>query len=398
LSWSPDGRFFAYVRAANRDQEVNRLWVLRIADGEALAVTDGTTGDWSPTWSADGRSLFFISNRGGSHDLWQQRLTTDGEVEGDPVALTVGVDMRWAAFSPDGRKLAYSRGRPVANVWRVPNLKDRAAGWEEAEQLTFDEALVQSLDLLPGSEQLVISSDRGGSRDLWLTTPNGKDMRPLTSDPASDNAPRVSPDGKHTAFYSDREGNLDIWMLPIEGGPAVQLTRHPLSDMFPAWSLDGAAVAFYGGRDEGVQLFVVPATGGEARQITTGAGSRYFPQWSKDGHWLYYASGEGPGRYQIFRMPASGGNPEQVTTSSAYYYRWSHDGTRLYFLGTSRGSNDLWERTLADGRERPVTRFIGRRGSLGGFSLAASETHLYFTWRHDLGDIWVMDVVPDEER
>ena len=107
LSWSPNGRFFAYVRAASREQEFTRLWVLRIADGEALAVTDGTSGDWSPMWSADARTLYFISNRGGSFDLWQQGLTNEGEREGEPVPLTVGVGMQWAALSPDGRKLAY---------------------------------------------------------------------------------------------------------------------------------------------------------------------------------------------------------------------------------------------------------------------------------------------------
>ena len=48
MSWSADGRFFAYIRAANRQLELNRLWVMRVSDGEAFPVTDGTTGEWSP--------------------------------------------------------------------------------------------------------------------------------------------------------------------------------------------------------------------------------------------------------------------------------------------------------------------------------------------------------------
>ena len=135
------------MRAANRGQEVNRLWVLRVADGEAVAVTDGTTGDWSPMWSADGRTLFFLSNRGGSVDLWQQRITEEGLPDGEACPLTVGVGMRAAALSADGRTLAYARGRPIANVWRVPIFKDREARWEDADQLTFDEAHVGGLDL-----------------------------------------------------------------------------------------------------------------------------------------------------------------------------------------------------------------------------------------------------------
>ena len=44
LTWSPDGRYFAYVRAASRGQEFNRLWVLRAADGKALPSPTGRRG------------------------------------------------------------------------------------------------------------------------------------------------------------------------------------------------------------------------------------------------------------------------------------------------------------------------------------------------------------------
>ncbi len=43
-----------------------------------------------------------------------------------------------------------------------------------------------------------------------------------------------------------------------------------------------------------------------------------------------------------------------------------------------------------------MTRFTERPGTQRG--LAVSDTHLYFTWRNDTGDIWVMDVVTDESE
>ena len=46
--------------------------------------------------------------------------------------------MQQAAFTLDGRKVAYSKGRPIANVWRVPIPEGREAVWADAEQLTFD--------------------------------------------------------------------------------------------------------------------------------------------------------------------------------------------------------------------------------------------------------------------
>jgi Tol biopolymer transport system component len=181
----------------------------------------------------------------------------------------------------------------------------------------------------------------------------------------------------------------------------LQLTHDPGSHMSPARSSDGRSIAFYGGREDGVNAFVVSATGGDARQVTTGNVSKYFPEWSPDGRWIYFASSDVDNR-RIFRMPEAGGTPEQVTTRGAvYYYRWSPDGTRMYFPGNpgnDRGNSDLWEMTLADGRERRLTRFTERAGRLGATALAASRTHLYFTWRQDVGDIWTMDVIPEGRR
>ena len=71
-------------------------------------------------------------------DLWQQAVTDDGRPVGDPLAVTQGLGIRSAAFSPDGKRLAYSRGGRVANVWRVPLLSDRPATWADATQVTSD--------------------------------------------------------------------------------------------------------------------------------------------------------------------------------------------------------------------------------------------------------------------
>ena len=77
---------------------------------------------WSPSWSRDERTLYFVTNRGGSMDLWQQPMTLEGVPDGVAEAVTTGVGIRNATMSPDGSTLAYSRGSRVANVWRVPIL------------------------------------------------------------------------------------------------------------------------------------------------------------------------------------------------------------------------------------------------------------------------------------
>jgi eukaryotic-like serine/threonine-protein kinase len=398
LSWSPDGRFFAYVRAANDAMDVTRIWVLRAADAQALAITGGMSADWSPKWSKDARTLFFISNIKGSMDLWQQQISKDGGPEGEAEPITVGIGMQRAAFTPDGRKLAYSKGRPVANVWRVPILEDRDALWTDAKQLTFDYARITDLEILPDREHLLVNSDRGGIQNIWSLPIQGNDPRQITSERVPDFAPRLSPDGKQIAFYSYRSGERKIWAMPSDGGPAVRLTTEGV-DMYPSWSPDNRHIAFSSSRAGGGHIFVMPATGGEARQVTTGSSWDFFPEWSPDGTRLAFTSNRDDGIHRLWWVPPSGGSPRRLTQGPALFFRWSPDGKRIYFAPPGyppssvqlRGWGDVWELTVADGKERQVTRLSGRAGWLG--NMAVGEHDLYFTWDIWLGDIWVMDVV-----
>ena len=149
LSVAPDGRRFAYVEGGGGAPEVTRLWTIPASGGEAVPLTDGRTNVWSPTWSRDGRKVFYVSNRGGSMDLWQQAVADDGRPVGEPLAVTQGLGIRSAAFSPDGTRLAYSRGGRVANVWRVPILSDRPATWADAKQVTSEHAYIEFVDVSP---------------------------------------------------------------------------------------------------------------------------------------------------------------------------------------------------------------------------------------------------------
>ena len=93
------------------------------------------------------------------------------------------------------------------------------------------------------------------------------------------------------------------------------------------------------------------------------------------------------------RIPSEGGQPEQLTDGSARVSRWSPGGDEIFYVGSEERLGQIWVVTLADGTERPVTDFRGRRGTLNEFALATDGDYLYFVWEENLGDIWVMDVV-----
>ncbi len=395
-SWSPDGRLVAYVDAPGIALEANthQLRVLDLETEEVTLVTDGQGQAWSPTWSPDGRTLFFVSNKGGTRDLWMQRLRPAGALEGSAERLTTGVGMRWAALSAAGDRLVYSQGRLVSNLWRVPIFDDRAATWDDAEQLTFDQARVEYYNVSPDGSQLLFNSDRNGNSDLWSMPVDGGELRQLTTDPADDFAPMLSPDGREVVFYSMRSGNRDLWVMPASGGSARRLTQNPAWDGFPSWSPDGSQIAFISMREAGFGLWVMPADGGEPRKIANN--STGIPHWSKDGNSIAYVA-FGDNFSRVSRVAVGGGDPDVLSTGAARSIVPSRDGEAIYFHGvtTNTGSADgVWALSLVDGTERRLTNLLDRRGNLGT-GLGTDGQYLYFTWQEDLGDIWVMDVVTD---
>ena len=391
LAWSPDERFLAYVDARNYTAQVTQLFVVRLEDGESIPITDGMTNVWSPIWSGDGRALYFISNRGGSNDLWEQPLDGDGAPRGDPRALTTGLSMRNAMFSPDGARLVYSRGREIRNIFRVPIVFDRVLTWDDAEQLTFDEAQNEHLDLSPDGTTLLVSSDKSGNPDLWLVPLDGGEPQQLTNDPSPDWFPQWSPDGASMAFYSFRSGNREIWVRPVERGVARQLTQGDAESVFPSWSPDGREIAFHSPRSGSDDIYAVSVDGGEPRQVTSGAGYEGFPVYSPDGNWIFLRS-RSDGPTFLARVPVEGGEPERLTGELFGFSQFSHDGRHVYFLRVRDGNSNFWTLSLDGGEERAVTDFKGRRGSLVIDALAVDEHYLYFAWADATGDLWLMDV------
>ena len=147
--------------------------------------------------------------------------------------MTPGLGISSAAFSPDGTKLAYSRGGRVSNVWRVPILADRPATWADALRVTSERAYIEFVDVSPDGRQLAVSSDRRGNQDLWVLPATGGEMTPLTTDPTPDWNPRWSPDGSQIAFYAYRSGNRDIWVMPARGGPGAATHIRPGHRLVP---------------------------------------------------------------------------------------------------------------------------------------------------------------------
>jgi len=68
-----------------------------------------------PVWSADGKYIFFTSNRTGEPNIW--KMTADGM--GEAVQITKGGAFR-ATPAPDGKTVFFIKTEFPKEFWRVP--------------------------------------------------------------------------------------------------------------------------------------------------------------------------------------------------------------------------------------------------------------------------------------
>ena len=122
-SLSPDGTEVAYTvtyynMAENRG--VTSIYVQPIEGGEPRQLTDNAGNDVSPQWAADGRSLFFLSNRSGSMQIWNvttadAMLRQVSDIEGDIEAFGI---------APTAEKVYYVQPVHVKDILSKDVYKD----------------------------------------------------------------------------------------------------------------------------------------------------------------------------------------------------------------------------------------------------------------------------------
>src|SRR5262245_39410360 len=103
---SPDGQWAAYT-VATPDMDANRnatnIWMAPVAGGDAVQLTR-TGKDSSPKWSPNGKTIAFLSARGGESQVYL--LPLEGGEAHAVSKLSSGADM--VKWSPDGKTILFT--------------------------------------------------------------------------------------------------------------------------------------------------------------------------------------------------------------------------------------------------------------------------------------------------
>jgi dipeptidyl aminopeptidase/acylaminoacyl peptidase len=370
---SPDGGSVAFT-VRTTDLEANKgrtdVYLLDLATKSVRRLTTHEASDTSPRWAADGKSLYFLSTRSGSSQVY--RLSLSGG-EAEPVTKEP-LDVENLEVSPDGKLLLISMavlpGKSPAETKQALDEKTKA----KASGMLFDRLFVRHWDTWSDGTRnhlFTIPLPGGPSRDLMRNMDADAPSRPFGGLEES----TISPDGTTVVFAARDAGsaeawstNFDLYLSPSNGSaPPVKLTVNPAWDTQPRFSPDGKTLAYLamsrpGYEADKLQLVLRELATGKERTLELRAGDgpgsdRSFSEYvfSADGKEVF-ATSEHLGQKALFALSLATGKARiLVGEGNIDSLQLVRGGKVLYGMDSLAGPTELYAVPVAGGKPEKLT-------------------------------------------
>lgn len=233
---SPDGTQVAFLALGD-------LWVMPVgpstslgASGVARRLTSDRFQEMDPTWSPDGRSIAFSSDRDGSMDLWVREISSGTETK-------VASGATKASWAPRGTEIAYiNRDGALAITGRAAPVHART--FETGRPTWAPEGWIAVTALQPYSTRF-----REGTNQVVLVSTTGaapRRMNPVqhrSIGTRTNDGPVWSRDGSKMAFVMD--GAIHV-MPTTPTGDATGAPRRLSDDVAnaPSWAADSRRLLY----------------------------------------------------------------------------------------------------------------------------------------------------------
>jgi Tol biopolymer transport system component/C-terminal processing protease CtpA/Prc len=312
----------------------SEIYVVR--NGSYERLSDGQSKELWPMWSADGKQLFYMSDRGGAENIWKRGLA------GAPSQLTHFTSGRvlWPSIAYDGREIVFERD---FGIWKI----DTASGQPKPVQIELRGApagaAAAHLSLTTGFTDLALSRD--GKKVAFIvhgevfaaSSKDGGTASRLTQTAANESQIVWAPDDRRLVYVSDRDGTEHLFVYDFKTGSETQLTRGKEPDNTPLFSPDGKLLAYF---HDGKELHVLDSASKADRVVATGyfdrppAGSERALAWSPDSRWIAFTTPDARYFRNVRIVAAAGGESKPASFLANVFgndLSWSPDGKFLLF-------------------------------------------------------------------
>jgi Tol biopolymer transport system component/DNA-binding winged helix-turn-helix (wHTH) protein len=328
--WSPDGRRLAYTWYAHGQRPA---YVLGVADANGgrpreLALVEAS---WMspPRWSPDGRWIAAAHARGPTGD-WAALIfdAASGAQRRLPPTPRLG-SMSVPVWSSDGRDLLYVQtAAPGSRSGRL--VQQRFTGGDTATLLRL---FAPGPGLDAAGRGRMVGDTAVFRQNLREYTPGGgafESPRWLTRGFSEDSEPAYSQDGGELIFTSNRGGSRNLWALSIGSGTLRRLTDHPADDRDPR-VMRGGRILWTSNQTGAFEVWIAEADGSSPRQVTHGGTNAQGPVATPEGAWIFYTTPD-PDRRGLWKIRPDGSEPTPLVPGDVKVADVSPDGQLMLLL------------------------------------------------------------------
>ena len=289
---SPDGKTVLYSVTwynMTENRGVTNLFTVPSAGGEATQLTDNGGSDFAPAWSADGKTIYFLSDRSGDNQLWS--MNADGSKMRQLSHIEGGLE--GFGVAPTGDRFFYVQSVHAADTQG----KDIYPDMDKSGVLIYSDLMARHWNYW----------DRGSYRHIFVGDLTAKEAKTGTDIMAGEawDAPMApyfdmseivwNNAGTQIAYTSKKltgteyatTTDSDIYVYDVTTGQTININKagtpndprlriapaFPGYDKYPVFSPDDRYIAFQSMRRGGneadkTRLFVWDSTNGSFRDLT----------------------------------------------------------------------------------------------------------------------------------